>query len=173
MRRFGGVWMTTALALAAGSLGPKSLDAQDRHEIASGSPVRLTVKGSTPSGKPLRLEGRLVRLDADSVVVTEGKLDHAAAMDQLLTIEARSKRGCGRGALRGLGWGASVGASAGALVGWLNPDDDPAGSGLFMAIALGAFGGGISAAIGAAWPGERWVEVPTAHPERNEDEIGP
>jgi hypothetical protein len=42
-----------------------------------------------------------------------------------------------------------------------------------MAIALGAFGGGIGAAIGAAWPGERWVEVPTAHPERNEDEIGP
>lgn len=169
MGRFGRVWMTMALALAAGSLGPRSLDAQDRYEIASGSPVRLTVQASTPSGKPLRLQGRLVRLDAGSVVVAVGAHDHAAALDRLVKIETRSKRGRGWSALRGLGWGASIGAITGALVGRINPDDDPAGSGLFMAIALGAFGGGIGAGIGAAWPGERWVAVPTAHPGQSED----
>ena len=156
--------------LVVGFLEPRSLDAQVRYEIAPGSFLRLTVPGVTRPDGLRRIEGRLVRLDADSVVVTDGRHDHAAALDQLIRIETRSRRGRGWGALRGLGWGGSIGGIAGAVAGWLNPDDDPAGSALFMAVVLGAFGGGIGAGIGAVWPGERWVEPPVTHPVRSEDE---
>jgi len=162
--------MTVALAFVGGSLVPKSVEAQARHEIAPGSSVRLTVPDATRSGGLRRIEGSLVRLDADSVVVADGRHDHAAALDQLLRIETHSRRGRGWGALRALGWGGSIGAIAGAILGGINPGDDPGGSALFGAVAFGALGGGIGAAIGAAWPGERWVEVPAVHPGRVDDE---
>ncbi|MGH7564556.1 MAG: hypothetical protein ACREK5_09045 [Gemmatimonadota bacterium] len=163
LRAFGRVSMMVVLAFVGGHLEPKSLYAQATYEIEAGTSVRLTVPGTTRSGLG-RIEGRLVRLDADNVVVADGKQDHAVALDQVLRIETRSSRGGGWGALRGLGWGASIGAIAGALFGGINPGDDPGGSALFGAVVLGAFGGGIVAAIGAAWPGERWVEWPVSDP---------
>ena len=155
---FDRVSVAATMAFLGASMVPGGLNAQAGCEIAPRSPVRLTLKGNPPSGGLLRIDGRLVRLDADSVVLTDRKLDHAAARGQVLRIETRSPRGRGGGALRGLGWGASMGAIAGAVAGWINPGDDPGGSALFGAVVLGSFGGGIGAAIGAAWPGERWVE---------------
>jgi hypothetical protein len=110
-------WMVLTLAFVAGSLQPKSLDAQARSEIATGSPVRLTVRGATLSDGLRRIEGLLVRLDADSVVVADGRHYRAAALDRLLRIEIRSNRGRDWGALRGLGWGASIGGIVGAVAG--------------------------------------------------------
>jgi hypothetical protein len=158
-----------SVACVGGLLDPSPLNAQARYEIAPGSLVRVTVPPSSHADGLVRIEGRLVRLDADSVVVTDDGHDHAVAMDQLLGIEPRSARGRGSGALRGLGWGGSISVLAGALLGWINPDDDPAGSALFDATVLGSLGGGIGAAIGAAWPGERWVEQPAIPPVGTED----
>lgn len=163
---FDRVSFATTMVFLGASMVPGWLQAQARCEITPGSRVRLTLQENPPSGGLLRIDGRLVRLDADSVVVTDRKLDHAAARNQVLRIETRSPRGRGWGALRGLGWGASMGAIAGAIAGWINPGDDPGGSALFGAVVSGSFGGGIGAAIGAAWPGEDWVE-------HSEDESGP
>ncbi|MGH7549351.1 MAG: hypothetical protein ACREK3_01180 [Gemmatimonadota bacterium] len=172
LKAFGRVSMMVALAFVGGLLGPRSLNAQARHEIQPGTSVRLTVPETTRSGLG-RIEGRLVRLDADSVVIADEKQAHAVALVQVLRIEIRTRRGRGWGALRGLGWGASIGAIAGALIGGINPDDDPGGSARFGAVFLGAFGGGIGAAIGAAWPGERWVELPVSDPGWSGDESKP
>jgi hypothetical protein len=168
LKRLGRVLIPVAVALVAGSHGAGSLHAQTRYEIAPGTAVRLTVRGATP-----RIEGRLVRLDADSVVVAAERHAHVAALDRLLSIENRYRRGRGWGALRGLGWGAAIGGIVGAVTGGINSGDDPGGSALFVAVLMGAFGGGFGAAIGAAWPGERWVEAPTVHSERSQDESVP
>ena len=140
------------------AVGQPQLVAQ---EIAPGSEVRLLV---TPSHD---IRGSLLEWDADTLRLEDpgSGFVHTVPNFEIERLRVSEPRSRGQGAVRGLLIGSVVGALS---VGTLGAATSCEGSFCFskgQVFMLGAMlggvgGGGIGTAVGAAWPGKRWVDVP-------------
>ena len=123
------------------------------------------------------LEGNLVRLEADSLVVwtgtgstASGPADRAIAVSDIDRLELGIPRSGWRGAGRGALWGGLAGSLLGTLIGAGMETDCflcPSSRGEAVAIGaifVGGLGAGVGALVGAAFPGTRWESAPLPSP---------
>ena len=160
-----------ALLLIATSI---ELIAQEVSSVVSGDRIRVTFLKSVRVMKGVtirRLEGTLVRLDADTLVLREKYqsilLSHSIASLARLEVSRGRKSRAGRGALIGFLVGAGVGAVGTEAVCANARDFDSGSVGapdigtclLLGGVAFGLIGTGIGAIAGKVIKGERWERV--------------
>jgi hypothetical protein len=149
------------IAIVLALLAPSASRAQ-----AAGAESRPRVRVRPFDGA--RVEGRLTRLDADSVGIAREGAGVTTVWRQGAVIEIGRPRSTGQGALRGVAYGLLAGGVTGAIVGYAAHDEHDqsfipttAGEDALILGALGGLAGGaIGALIGAAVPGTQWRRVP-------------
>ena len=158
-------------AIAVSSLAGSMLGAQQVSSgaapvvdaaLVAGAPVRVHVAGLP------RIAGTLIRLDADSVQVSDGGRLIGTARSEVTSIDVKSGgRSRGAGAVRGAVIGLATGGIAGAISTYATYEPCPEGTYICLtgsrasetalgAMAGGLFGAAIGAVTGAAIGRQRW-----------------
>ena len=153
-------WMILGLSILALAAQPAVVVAQETGP-APGTDVRLHVFPNAD------IRGELVSWDASSIRIQDpasGSV-HIVPLLDVERLSVSEPRARSRGALRGLLIGSIVGSlSLAALFATGETDCFMCFSSRGQAFVVGAgvggvMGGGAGAAVGAAWPGTRWVDA--------------
>jgi hypothetical protein len=142
----------SAVALCAAATNASAQPAVLR--LDEGARVRVVV---TEPGGPLRLEGRVVSFDSDSLRVTSGADSRVLSVGALREVGVLHRTSRVAGARNGARWGLFLGTSIGGIAGGLTAKSTNVG--ITEALAIGAVGGGfVGAATGATFFPEQWTQ---------------
>lgn len=154
-----------ALASCVTLLGPVAASPASAQE--DGAPARPLVRVRPADGPGV--QGRLVRLDADSVAVMRDGGPVVTVGRRLASIDVGRRRSTARGMLRKGSYGFVGGAIVGAVAGYASyqectgfcilPTTRAEGT-LILGAVGGLLGGAIGALVGAVAPGTMWSRVP-------------
>lgn len=167
-------YCAAAVLLAIGS-APSVAVSQTAPTIAPGTKVRAKATGAGPGW----IEGDLVRVTSDTVVIRDPTVGDSARLAASSLTRFEVSRGRGSGTLRGGLLGFRIGAGAGVLLGMAALAEScsgfcPAEVGpseiLAAAAIVGSVGAGIGALIGSASRIERWQRI---RPWRTSVRLGP
>ena len=160
--------------LAALLLAPAFCPAQHAQPVAAGARVRAIV--DRPRGRFRRemlVDGALVRLDADSLVIRAARGDSlAVALPAVRELQVAQRRTAGEGARHGARLGAAIGGGIGVIGAVVlstakatGPDAKdyehvaPILGGAFL-VGSTASGGIVGSVLGLHFRGARWATVP-------------